>query len=85
MAQTATMTIRIPSGVLSQLEKLADATGRTKSFLALEAIQSYLELEAWQIEEIKKGVAEADAGDFATDAEVDAVFAKWRGPQRRAR
>jgi predicted transcriptional regulator len=85
MAQTATMTIRLPSGVLSRLEKLAGATGRTKSFLAVEAIQSYLELEAWQVEEIKKGIAEADTGDFASDAEVDAVLAKWRGRQRRAR
>mgnify|MGYP001560297439 CR=1 FL=1 len=75
MAQTATMTIRLPVGVLSQLEKLADATGRTKSFLALEAIQGYLELEAWQIEEIKKGIAEADAGMLI---DADQVLAELR-------
>ena len=33
--------------------------------------------EAWQVAEIKKAVQEADAGDFATDTEVDAALAKW--------
>lgn len=36
-------------------------------------------LQAWQVEEIKRGLAEADAGDFASDEEVEKVFAKWRG------
>jgi predicted transcriptional regulator len=31
----------------------------------------------WQIEDIKAAIAEADAGDFATDAEVKAVMDKW--------
>jgi predicted transcriptional regulator len=29
-----------------------------------------LELNKWQIEETNKAIAEADAGDFATDVEV---------------
>jgi RHH-type rel operon transcriptional repressor/antitoxin RelB len=36
----------------------------------------------WQIAEIKKGLAEADAGDFATGEEVQQVMKKWT---RRAR
>jgi predicted transcriptional regulator len=31
----------------------------------------------WQIQDIKAAIAEADAGDFATDAEVKAVMEKW--------
>jgi predicted transcriptional regulator len=31
----------------------------------------------WQIQEIQAAIAEADAGDFATDAEVKAVMDKW--------
>ena len=31
----------------------------------------------WQIQDIKAAIAEADAGDFATDAEVKAVIDKW--------
>jgi len=34
--------------------------------------------KTWQIEEIEMGIAEADAGDFASEAHVKAVFSKWR-------
>ncbi|GAA6615922.1 CopG family transcriptional regulator [Scytonema sp. NUACC26] len=30
----------------------------------------------WRLEEIHKGFAEADAGDFASEEEVQAVFAR---------
>ena len=33
-------------------------------------------LYQWLVDEIKKGVAEAEAGDFASDNEVQAVFTK---------
>ena len=33
-------------------------------------------MHQWQVEEIQRGVSEADAGDFATEDEVNAVFAK---------
>jgi len=40
-------------------------------------LRQYLEEQVWQVAEIKKAVKEADAGDFATDTEVDATLAKW--------
>lgn len=76
------MTIRVDQKTKRRLEKLADATERTKSFLAAEAIRSYLDLNEWQIQEIRAGVREADAGDFASDTEVETVFAKWRSRAR---
>ena len=76
------MTIRVDRKTKQRLEKLADATDRTKSFLAAEALRSYLDLNEWQIQEIRAGLREADAGNFASDAEVEAVFAKWRSRAR---
>ncbi len=76
------MTIRVDQKTKRRLEKLADATERTKSFLAAEAIRSYLDLNEWQIQEIRAGLREADAGDFASDAEVEATFTKWRSRAR---
>lgn len=76
------MTIRVDQKTKRRLEKLADATERTKSFLAAEALRSYLDLNEWQIQETRAGVREADAGDFASDEEVATTFSKWR---RRAR
>ena len=37
-----------------------------------------LEREPWQIRDIHEGILEANAEDFATEAEVNAVFAKCR-------
>ncbi len=77
--ETAVLTLRINSATKEQLEKLASATHRSKSFLAAEAINRYLETEAWQIGEIEKALKEADAGDFAEDEQVALVAAKYAG------
>ena len=77
--ETATLTLRVPVEVRNQLDKLAEATHRTKSYLVGEAIRQYLDLEAWQVGEIQQAIKEADAGDFASDDEVDAVLRKHAG------
>jgi RHH-type rel operon transcriptional repressor/antitoxin RelB len=37
-----------------------------------------LDVQQWQIEHIQEGVRQADAGEFATEAEVTAAFSSWR-------
>ena len=71
------MTIRVPDEVRDELEALAKMTGRTRSWLAAEAINEYLERERWQVAQIQEGLAAADAGDFADPEEVATVFGKW--------
>ena len=71
------MTIRVDRKTKSRLEKLAKAMDRTKSYVAAEAIRAYVDLNEWQISEIKAALKEADAGDFARDEEVQAVVSKW--------
>jgi predicted transcriptional regulator len=73
----STLTVRIADDIKQQLESLAEATGRTKSFLAVEAIRAYLQQEAWQVAEIQQAIREAEAGDFADESEVQRVRAKW--------
>ena len=36
------------------------------------------EINQWQTDEINTAVQEADAGDFATEQELQAVIEKWR-------
>jgi predicted transcriptional regulator len=74
-----TLTLRIADDLKEQLDALAESTGRTKSFLAVEAIKTYLQQEAWQVAEIRQALAEADAGDFAKEQEVEQVRSKWQG------
>ncbi len=73
------MTIRLESAIKQRLDQLSAATSRSKSFLAAEAIREYVATNEWQIQEIRAAVAEADAGDFASDAEVKAILSKWHG------
>jgi RHH-type transcriptional regulator, rel operon repressor / antitoxin RelB len=75
---STTMTLRIEDDVKERLDKLADATQRSKSFLAAEAIREYVENNEWQIREIKTAIKEANAGDFASDADVAALAKKWK-------
>ncbi|MFI4940547.1 MAG: CopG family ribbon-helix-helix protein [Burkholderiales bacterium] len=71
------MTVRLPSDLACQLEKLTKATGRNKSALTVAALRDYVEAESWQIQEIEEGLAEADRGEFASAEEVASVFAKY--------
>jgi predicted transcriptional regulator len=68
------MTIRIEREIKERLEKLAQATARSRSFLAAEAIRSYLDQQAWQIEQIAEGLVEAEAGKLV---EHETVLKKW--------
>ena len=72
-----TITVRLPEALYNQIEALSKATARTKSFLAIDALTTYVQSEAWQIHDIEAGILEADAGEFASDQEVKAVFAKY--------
>src|ERR1051325_10883947 len=62
MPKSAMMTVRLTPELSKKLDALARDTKRSKSFLATEAIASYIDRNAWQIDEIKKGLAEARSG-----------------------
>ena len=62
MAKSTTMTIRLTPEVSERLDALARDTRRSKSYLASEAIESYVNLNAWQIAHIKEALAEDEAG-----------------------
>jgi RHH-type transcriptional regulator, rel operon repressor / antitoxin RelB len=75
---TGTVTLRLDDEVKSKLEKLAESTHRSRSFLAAEAIKAYVDSNEWQISEIQAAIQEAEEGDFASQDEVNAVVNKWR-------
>jgi predicted transcriptional regulator len=75
---STTMTIRLEDEVRDRLDQLAEATHRSKSFLAAEAIRAFVETNEWQIGEIRAALREADAGDFASDKDVAALSRKWK-------
>lgn len=71
------LNVRLPADLAKQLEQLTRATGRNKSSIAVAALREYIEAEAWQIQDIENGLAEADRGEFASAEEVTNFFAKY--------
>jgi predicted transcriptional regulator len=82
MAESSVLTLRLDAKLKKQLDRLSKSMNRSRSFVAAQAIQEYVSVNEWQINEIKKGLAEADAGDFATDEEMQQTI---RRLTRRAR
>ena len=72
------MTVRLDDDVKDRLELLAEATRRSKSFLAAEAIRAFVETNEWQVAEINVALKEADAGDFASDKDIATLARKWK-------
>jgi predicted transcriptional regulator len=70
------ITFRLDSDKRAALDAIAAGMDRDRSYLINEAITLYLEMHQWQIEEINRAIAEAEAGDFATEEEVTATFTR---------
>ena len=75
---STTMTVRLEDDVKKRLDRLAGVTERSKSFLAAEAIRTYVENNEWQLAEIRAALNEEDAEDFATDKDVAKFAKKWK-------
>lgn len=71
MATTETMTIRLDARLKAKLGKLAESTRRSRSFLAAEAVESYVDRELALLEGIERGLSDVKAG--RTISHEDAV------------
>ena len=74
---TIPATIEIAPDTKSRVEKLAADTHRSAREIVTEAVEAYLEFETDYLRRVKRGLAEADRGEFASDEEVKAVFRKY--------
>ena len=72
------ISVRLSDEMKERLDSLAAIVGRSRNHVIVDALQRYLDEEAWQLEEIRAGLAEAEAGVFATPEEVEAVFTRYR-------
>jgi predicted transcriptional regulator len=78
MANTPTLTIRLHAGDQERLEALAEATKRTRSFLAAEAVAEFLAREEWQVAAVREALADLAAGEVPVEhARVVAWLDSW--------
>jgi predicted transcriptional regulator len=78
MSEMAHLDVTIDLGLKSRLAALAEATHQDENALVSEAIANFLEVQEWQREQIEKGLAAADRGDFATDEAMTSILHKYR-------
>jgi predicted transcriptional regulator len=57
---TTTFSVRVRPSTKSRLEKLAKSTGRSRAFLASEAISAYLDTNEWQVAGITRALSSLD-------------------------
>lgn len=73
------LTLSLGTEEQALLHRLAETHQSSDAELAAVALREYLKFEAAQIRKIRHGLAAADDGDFASDDEVEAFFAKYGG------
>jgi len=83
MKKGALVSLRIEEDLADRLNRLATATGRTKSFIASQAILDYLALQEWQIAAIQDGISAADRGELVEHDEAVKILQGW-GTKRDA-
>ena len=74
METNMTTMLEIRPELQARLDSLAMETHRSESELVNEALESYLQRTQLYISRLKQRVAEADAGQFVADEEMEKFF-----------
>ena len=74
---TETLSIRIDAGTKKRLDALARRAKRSKSFLAAEAINAYIEAEEWQLSEIHSSIREVEVGKVLSHDRASKWLRSW--------
>jgi predicted transcriptional regulator len=77
MAISRSLSIQLDEQLYQRLIEAAGSRRLDTSEAAAQAIEAWVDIDAWHRAEIEAGLAEAERGDFASDAEVAAVFDRW--------
>lgn len=81
---STTFTVRVEPEIKKRLEKLAKSTGRSRSFLAAEALNEYLDVNEWQVAGIKQAMASLDRGEGVPHDEVKEWVKSWGRKRERS-
>ena len=82
---STTLTVRVDATEKKRLEALAKSTGRSRSFLAADAIKEYLDMNEWQVAGIKSAIQSIDSKGGVTHDDVKAWVNSWDGRSEKSR
>ncbi len=77
MSETILVSARVSPEVANRLAALSKSTHRSKSFLAAQAIEEFINVQEWHVEAIKEGIAAAKKGDVKSHEQAVAILNTW--------
>ena len=80
---TDTVSVRLHRATKVRLQKLAKNTGRSRAFLAAEAIEEYLDINEWQVAGIVGAMTSLDRGKGIPHERVKEWVASWETRKER--
>ncbi len=75
--ETQAISLRLSAEKVGVLERLAKATDRPRSWHIEQALDSYLEVQAWQIGQIEQSMTELDEGRSIPHDAVKKELLSW--------
>lgn len=81
---TQAVSVRLDNEKVDKLERLAEVTDRPRSWHIEQALDSYLDLQSWQVEQTGQAIAEMCAGKGIPHEEVARELRRW-GKESKAR
>ena len=72
------VTCRLNADEVAFFDTLGAQVDRDRSYLIKKAIANFIATQRWQVEEVKRVIAEVENGEFLTEKEFDADMKKWR-------
>lgn len=76
-----TATLEIRPDLKDELDHLAEASHRSESELANEAVALYIAQQRRITARIQDGLAQAQRGEFVSDEDMEAFFARYAEPR----
>lgn len=83
MPRSVSLSFRVAEKTAAQLDELAAAMDRPRSWLLERALEEYLDVQQWQIAQIRKGMQELREGKGIPHEEVVAWLESWGTDEER--
>lgn len=78
MANAKTISFRAEADKIKVLDRLAALQDRDRTYLLNEAVDHYLELNQYHLEQIREGVQQSDRGKLIDHADMKRKIARRR-------
>ncbi len=78
MPQAKTISFRAPAAKVKILDEIASLQDRDRTYLINEALDQYLDLNQYQLGQIREGLRQANSGKLLDHAELKRKIARRR-------